>query len=51
MIKVQREDFDVGAELERLAAGNPGVGGIATFLGVVRAGDGDDRIVAMKLEH
>ena len=23
MIRVQREDFDVGAELERLAAGNP----------------------------
>ncbi len=51
MIKVQREDFDVGAELERLAADNAGVGGIATFLGVVRAGDGDDRITAMKLEH
>ena len=51
MIKVQREDFDVGAELERLAAGNSGVGGIATFLGVVRAGDGDGRIAAMTLEH
>ncbi len=51
MIKVQREDFDVGAELERLTAGTTGVGGIATFLGIVRAGTGDDAIAAMTLEH
>ena len=36
MIRVQREDFDVGAELERLAAGNHRIGGIASFIGLVR---------------
>jgi molybdopterin synthase catalytic subunit len=36
MIRVQREDFDVGAELEKLAAGNHQVGGVASFVGLVR---------------
>ena len=36
MIRVQREDFDIGAELERLAAGNHRIGGVASFIGLVR---------------
>jgi molybdopterin synthase catalytic subunit len=36
MIRVQREDFDVGAELEKLAAGDHGIGGVASFIGLVR---------------
>jgi len=36
MIRVQREDFDVGTELEKLAAGNHQVGGVASFVGLVR---------------
>ena len=53
MIKVQREDFDVTKELDRLTAGNRDIGGIATFLGVVRASKEriDHRITAMTLEH
>jgi len=51
MIRVQREDFDVGAELERLTAGKHGIGGVVTFLGVVRDSAGADRIAAMTLEH
>lgn len=35
-IKVQAEDFDVGAELAALSAGNHQVGGVASFLGLVR---------------
>ncbi len=35
-IRVQREDFDVGAELDRLTAGNHRVGGVASFIGLVR---------------
>ena len=31
MIRVQREDFDVGAALEALPAGNHTVGGLAVF--------------------
>ena len=51
MIRVQREDFDVGAEIERLAEGRHESGGIVTFVGVVRDGAGSDRIGAMTLEH
>jgi molybdopterin synthase catalytic subunit len=51
MIKVQREDFDTGAELERLAKGNPRIGGIASFIGLVRDMGGDSRITALTLEH
>jgi molybdopterin synthase catalytic subunit len=48
MIRVQREDFDVGAELEGLVAGDRGIGGIASFVGVVRDGGG---LTALTLEH
>ncbi len=36
MIRVQREDFDPGAELAALTAGNAGVGGVVSFVGLVR---------------
>ena len=51
MIKVQREDFDIGAELAALARGNHNIGGIASFVGVVRDIAGDVAISAMTLEH
>jgi molybdopterin synthase catalytic subunit len=51
MIRVQAEDFDVGAELAAMAAGDHGVGAVASFVGLVRATDGDTRIEAMTLEH
>ena len=51
MIRVQREDFDVGAELAALARGNHRVGGVASFVGLVRDMAGGDRIGAMTLEH
>jgi len=51
MIRVQREDFDVGAELERLAAGDRRIGGIASFVGLVRDLGGADTIAALTLEH
>src|SRR5581483_11808285 len=53
MIRVQREDFDVGAELEKLAAGNHQVGGVASFIGLVRniAPEGSAVESAMTLEH
>ncbi len=52
MIRVQREDFDVGRELERLSAGNRAVGAVASFVGVVRdAAGGDGPGGAMTLEH
>jgi molybdopterin synthase catalytic subunit len=51
MIRVQREDFDVGAELLRLTAGRKDVGGVATFIGLVRDVAGGEAIGAMTLEH
>ena len=51
MIKVQTEDFDVGAELEALSAGRTNVGGLVAFVGLVRdLAEGND-ITAMTLEH
>ncbi|MCE2509738.1 MAG: molybdopterin synthase catalytic subunit MoaE [Alphaproteobacteria bacterium] len=51
MIRVQQEDFDVGAELAKLAAGNPGIGGITSFVGTVRNHAENQEIQAMTLEH
>ncbi len=51
MIRVQTEDFDVAQELARVRRGDHGIGGIALFVGVVRAGAGDETIRAMTLEH
>jgi molybdopterin synthase catalytic subunit len=53
MIRVQREDFDLGVELEKLAAGNHQVGGIASFVGLVRdiAPEGSGAESSMTLEH
>jgi molybdopterin synthase catalytic subunit len=51
MIRVQREDFDVGAELAALTDGKTNIGGLACFVGLVRDVAGPDRIAAMTLEH
>lgn len=51
MIRVQREDFDVGAEIEALTRGKSGIGGVTSFVGLVRDVAGDKRIAAMTLEH
>ena len=51
MIKVQREEFDVGAELSALSRGNHNIGGIASFVGVVRDIGADGGAGAMTLEH
>jgi molybdopterin synthase catalytic subunit len=50
-IRVQREDFDVGAELAKLTAGKHAVGGVAVFVGLVRDLAGGAEISAMTLEH
>ena len=51
MIRVQREDFDVGAELGRLTEGRTDIGGLASFVGLVRGTNEGDHLVAMTLEH
>jgi molybdopterin synthase catalytic subunit len=51
VIRVQEQDFDLGAELAELTAGNTRLGGLAVFVGLVRDMAGDKTIGAMTLEH
>jgi molybdopterin synthase catalytic subunit len=51
LIRVQREDFDIGAEIARLKAGRGGIGAIVAFVGTMRDRTGDRAIEAMTLEH
>jgi molybdopterin synthase catalytic subunit len=46
-VRLQREDFDIGAEIAQLTQGRTDIGAVATFTGICR----DDGIVAMTLEH
>lgn len=50
-IRVQQEDFDLGAELLVLREGNPRIGAIASFLGLVRDINEGDAVAGMSLEH
>ena len=50
-IIVQEHDFDVGQELAAVAAADLGVGGLASFIGRVRAGDAGHEVAGMTLEH
>ena len=51
MIRVQTEDFDIGAEIGKMTAGNFEIGGLASFVGLVRDYAGDEKISSMTLEH
>lgn len=51
MIRVQREDFDLGAELRALSSGDHAIGGVASFVGLVRDMAGGEKVGAMTLEH
>lgn len=49
-VRVQREDFDIGAEVRRLTAGRADVGAVVTFSGLCRGRTGGELIGAMTLE-
>jgi molybdopterin synthase catalytic subunit len=51
MIRVQSAPLDVTAELASFARGRTDVGGIATFIGVVRDEHDGEPVLAMTLEH
>jgi molybdopterin synthase catalytic subunit len=51
VIRVQAEDFDVGAELARMTAGRTDIGGLASFVGLVRERTEAGALRAMSLEH
>ena len=50
-VSVQRDDFDPGAETAALSQGRCDVGGVATFVGLVRAANEGSGVFAMTLEH
>ena len=48
IIRIQAEDFDVGAELARLEAG---AGAVANFVGIVRGASDGRTLSALTIEH
>ena len=51
VVRVQEQDFDVGAEIAALRLGNPAVGAVASFIGCVRDMNEGDSVGLMYLEH
>jgi len=50
-VRLQREDFDIGAEIARLTDGRTDIGAVATFTGICRGDNAGEQIAAMTLEH
>lgn len=50
-VSVQQAAFDVGLETQALAASNPGIGAIASFIGLVRDTNAGDSVDSLTLEH
>jgi molybdopterin synthase catalytic subunit len=50
-VRVQTEDFDVGAEIARLRADDKSVGAIAAFIGTVRDINDGATVNGLTLEH
>ena len=50
-VRVQTGDFDVGRELEALTCGRADVGGLASFVGLVRDANDGHAVTGMTLEH
>jgi molybdopterin synthase catalytic subunit len=50
-VRVQTEDFDLGAEVAALRAGDPAVGAVAAFVGTVRDRNDGLGVSSMELEH
>ena len=50
-VRIQTADFDVSAELAALRRGNPRIGAVASFIGVVRDINEGGTVAGMTLEH
>ena len=50
-VRIQTEDFDAGAEIAAVRAGNPAIGAVASFVGVVRDRNDGDAVATLTLEH
>jgi molybdopterin synthase catalytic subunit len=51
MISIQKKDFSLGEEYEKLRKSAISDGAIVTFTGVVRDFNGDSTVVGIELEH
>lgn len=50
-IRVQNQDFDLGAELNAMRAGNAKIGAVASFVGLVRDVNDGAGVSTLTLEH
>jgi molybdopterin synthase catalytic subunit len=50
-VRVQHEDFDVGAEIAAMRLARKDIGAVASFVGQVRDLSEGDEVAAMTLEH
>jgi molybdopterin synthase catalytic subunit len=50
-VRIQHEDFDLGAEVAQLRAGDGGVGAVVAFVGTVRDRSDGREVASMELEH
>jgi len=50
-VRVQHEDFDVGAEIAALRSNNPKIGAVASFIGIVRDLNEGAAVGSITLEH
>jgi molybdopterin synthase catalytic subunit len=48
-VRVQAEDFDIAAEIDRLTSGRTDIGAVVAFTGLCRSEGG--RLAALELEH
>lgn len=50
-IRVQSQDFDVSTELAKLRTASKQIGGLASFVGVVRDSNEGSAVASLELEH
>ena len=50
-VRIQAEDFDLGAEVRALRANDAGIGAVASFIGTVRDRNEGMGVSRMELEH
>jgi molybdopterin synthase catalytic subunit len=50
-VRIQREDFDAGAEIARMRADDARIGAVASFIGVARDRNDGTAVSALTLEH
>jgi molybdopterin synthase catalytic subunit len=51
VVRVQTEDFDVGAEVNAMRLSDPNIGAVVSFVGQVRDFNDGDHVGLMTLEH